>query len=218
MEPADPERRVPNPAVKEKQRELGQVTAQLAKAEQAYGQQAHNTAAQQRRTVRGVTITHAELGRTIKNLCSAREQLAAELMALPARVPVRETMHGEPIVRLERERKIITDTVKMVAYRAETQLANLVGPLLPSRHDEARKFMRQVFELPADLRPNYEQGELVVRLHSMTTPRDNRALAALCGVLNELDVYYPDTELRLVPGGHTSGIRVAIIIGVCPGL
>ena len=45
--------------------------------------------------------------------------------------------------------KIITDTVKMVAYRAETQLANLVGPLLPSRHDEARKFMRQVFELPA---------------------------------------------------------------------
>ena len=198
VEPADPERSVPNPAVKEKQRELGQVTAQLAKDEQAYGQQAHNTAAQQRRTVRGVTITHAELGRTIKNLCSAREQLDAELTALPARVPVRETMNGEPIVRLERERKIITDTVKMVAYRAETQLANLVGPLLPSRHDEARTFMRQVFELPADLRPNYEQGELVVRLHSMTTPRDNRALASLCGVLNELDVYYPDTELRLV--------------------
>ena len=135
-------------------------------------------------------------------------------------------MNGEPIVRLERERKIITDTVKMVAYRAETQLANLVGPLLPSRHDEARKFMRQVFELPADLLPNYERGELVVRLHSMTTPRDNapwppsaacsqldvsypdtelmttprdnRALASLCGVLNELDVSYPDTELRLV--------------------
>ena len=64
-------------------------------------------------------------------------------------------------------RKIITDTVKMVAYRAETQLANLVGPLLPSRHDEARKFMR----------PN---------------------LLPVCGVLNELDVSYPDTELRLV--------------------
>ncbi len=32
----------------------------------------------------------------------------------------------------------------------------------------------------------------------MTTPRDNRAPASLSGVLNELDVYYPDTELRLV--------------------
>ena len=41
-------------------------------------------------------------------------------------------------------------------------------------------------------------GALKVRLHSMTTPRDNRALASLCGVLNEVHVNYPDTELRLV--------------------
>ena len=93
-------------------------------------------------------------------------------------------MQGAAIVQLERERKIITDTFKMVAYRAETQLANLVGPLLPSRDDEARKFMRQVFELPADLLPDHEQGTLVVRMHSMTTPRDNHVLATLCGVLN----------------------------------
>ena len=198
VEPADPARSVPNPAVKEKQRERGQVTAQLTKAEQAYGQRAHDNPEQQRHTVRGVKISQAELGRTIKKLRSARAQLAAEITALPARVPVRETLNAEPTVRLERERKIITDTVKMVAYRAETQLANLVGPLLPSRHDEARKFMRQVFELPADLLPDYERGELKVRLHSMTTPRDNRALASLCGVLNELDVHYPDTELKLV--------------------
>ena len=198
VEPADPARSVPNPAVKEKQRERGQVTAQLTKAEQAYGQRAHDNPEQQRHTVRGVTISQAELGRTIKKLRSARAHLAAEITALPARVPVRETLNAEPTVRLERERKIITDTVKMVAYRAETQLANLVGPLLPSRHDEARTFMRQVFELPADLLPDYERGELKVRLHSMTTPRDNRALASLCGVLNELDVHYPDTELKLV--------------------
>ena len=129
---------------------------------------------------------------------AACEQLDAAITALPARVPVRDTMHGEPVIRLERERKIITDTVKMVAYRAETQLANLVGPLLSHRHAEARKFMRQVFALPADLLPDYERGELRVRLHSLTTPRDNRVLASLCAVLNELDVYYPDTELKLV--------------------
>jgi len=109
-----------------------------------------------------------------------------------------ETMDDAPIVQIERERKIITDTFKMVAYRAESQLANLVRPLLPYRDDEARKFMRQVFELPADLLPDYEQGTLVVRMHSMTTPRDNHVLATLCGVLNDLAVCYPGTELRLV--------------------
>ena len=79
-------------------------------------------------------------------------------------------MDGAPVVQLERERKIITDTFKMVAYRAETQLANLVGPLLPHRDDEARKFMRQVFELPADLLPDYARGTLTVRLHSSVRP------------------------------------------------
>ena len=125
-------------------------------------------------------------------------RLESAIKALTTRVPVHEVMDGEAVVRLERERKTITDALKMVAYRAETQLANLVGPLLPYRDDQARKFMCQVFNLSADLLPDYEQGTLVVRMHSMTTPRDNRALASLCAVLNDLDVYYPGTELRLV--------------------
>ena len=73
VEPADPARPVPNPAVKEKKRELGQVTAQLATAEQAYGQQAHDNSEQTRRTVRGFKIAQAELGRKIKKLRLANE-------------------------------------------------------------------------------------------------------------------------------------------------
>ena len=198
VEPADPERSVPNPAVKKKKRELTLAKARVNKAEQAYGQKAYENPEQKRRTVRGFKISHAELGQRIRLLRETCEQLDAELKALPARVPVREVMNGEPVVQLERERKIITDTLKMVAYRAETQLANLVGPLLPYKGDEARKFMRQVFELPADLLPDYEQNKLVVRLHSMANPRSNRALHALCNVLNDLKVHYPGTKLQLV--------------------
>ena len=127
-------------------------------------------------------------------------------------------MDGAPIVQLERERKIITDTFKMVAYRAETQLANLVGPLLPYRNDEARKFMRQVFKLPADLLPDYEHGTLVVRMHSMTTPRANRVLATLCGVLNDLAVCYPRYRAPADTGGYPAATRLAIIPDTCPGL
>ncbi len=198
VEPAAPQRSVPNPAVKENKRELGRVKTELTKAERAYGQKVHENPEQKVRTVRGFKISHTKLGGKIKQLRCEREQLEAALKALPKRVAVRETMDGAPIVQLERERKIITDTFKMVAYRAETQLANLVGPLLPHRNDEARKFMRQIFELPADLLPDYEQGTLVVRIHSMTTPRANHVLATLCGVLNDLAVCYPGTELRLV--------------------
>jgi len=198
VEPADPERSVPNPAVQEKRRELNRTKARLSQAEQAYGQKVHENAEQRCRTVRGFKISQSELGREITGLRLVCDRLEAELRALPARVPVKQILPGEKIVRLERERKIITDTIKMVSYRAETQLANLVGPLLPQRDDEARKFMRQVFDLSADLLPDYKEGKLVVRLHSMATPRYNRALGSLCAVLNDLDVYYPGTKLRLV--------------------
>jgi len=198
VEPADPARSVPNPAVKEKKRELTRARARLDKAEKTYGQKAHDNPEQKCRTVRGFKTSHAELGREIKELREVCAQLEAEIRGLPARVPVSEVMDGKPIVQLERERKIITDTLKMVAYRAETQLANLAGPLLPHREDEVRVFIRKVFNLPADILPDYEQKTLVVRLHGMATPRENRALASLCDVLNELEVCYPGTTLRMV--------------------
>ena len=197
-EPADPERTVPSPVVKQKKRELAAAKARLQAAEQAYGQKAYENPEQKRRTVRGFKITQSKLGRKIRDLRQTCERLKAEIKQLPARVPVREVLDGKPVVQLERERKTITDTLKMVAYRAETQLANLVGPLLPYRADEARKFMRQVFELSADILPDYDQDRLVVRLHSMANPRSNRALRSLCDALNDLDVRFPGTTLRLV--------------------
>ena len=198
VEPADPERSVPNPAVKEKKKQIAKLKAKLTKAEQAYGQKAHDNQESERRTVRGFKISHAKLGRQIKEQREKIERLDAERKALPARVPVREVMDGEPVVQLERERKIFTDTIKMVADRAETQLSNIVGPMLPYRDDEARKFMRQVFDLPADLIPDYERNELTVHLHSMANPRSNRALAGLCEVLNDTETRYPGTDLKLV--------------------
>ena len=77
VEPADPQRSVPNPVVKENKRELGRVKAELTKAEQAYGQKAHENPEHKVRTVRGFKISHAELGRKIKELGFEREQIEA---------------------------------------------------------------------------------------------------------------------------------------------
>jgi hypothetical protein len=198
VEPADPERSVPNPAIKEKRKQLEQLRAQLATAQRAYGEKALDNPERQRPTMRGFKIAHGRLAAEIRRLRARCAQLAAEIQALPKRVPTRQLLDGQDVVRLEQQRKVITDTVKMVAYRAETQLANLVGPLLPYRGDEARSFLKKVFQLPADLLPDPKGGRLVVRLYAMANPRSNRALAALCEVLNQLEVTYPGTALRLV--------------------
>jgi hypothetical protein len=62
VEPADPERSVPSPAVHEKKRELNRIKAELTKAEQAYGQKAHENSGPKVRTVRGFKISHADPG------------------------------------------------------------------------------------------------------------------------------------------------------------
>ena len=61
------------------------------------------------------------------------------------RVPVKET--EEKIVRLEPERKIFTDLVRMVAYRAESAMFALLDPALNRNEDEGRAFL-QTLPLP----------------------------------------------------------------------
>jgi len=198
VEPADPHRSVPNPAIKEKKKQLEQLRTQLTKAQRAYGEKALDNPERKRPTMRGFKIAHGQLAGEIRRLQSRCQQLEAEIRELPKRVAVGELLDEQDIVQLDPQRKVFTDAIRMIAYRAETQLANLVGPLLPYRGDEARSFLAKVFQLPADLLPNPQNGHLLVRLYSMANPRSNRALAGLCEALNQLEVSYPATSLRLV--------------------
>ena len=80
VEPADPLRSVPNPAVKEKRRELSRVKAELAQAEQAYGQHALKNPEHETRTLREFKIIHAELGCKIEALrCEQAQRFADKL-------------------------------------------------------------------------------------------------------------------------------------------
>ena len=110
--------------------------------------------------------------------------------------PVGETLDPDTVVRLEPERKIFTDLVRTLAYRAESALLGRVGPLLARDGEEGRAFLKALFATPADLVPN--DTELLVRFHSMAQPRFNRALRALCEAANDDRQLYPGTSLRMV--------------------
>jgi hypothetical protein len=98
--------------------------------------------------------------------------------------------------RLAPSRRRLTDTVKLVAYRAETALATIVREEL-SHVDEARALIRDLFRSDADLYPNEAAGVLEVRLHTLANPRSNRATQHLLEYLNDAEFTYPGTNLRL---------------------
>jgi hypothetical protein len=64
--------------------------------------------------------------------------------------------------------------------------------------DEGRSFLKRVFQQPADIIPNQDEDQLVVRFHTMSTQRENSALKKICDVVNEEKLNYPGTNLKLV--------------------
>jgi transposase len=98
--------------------------------------------------------------------------------------------------RLAPSCKRLTDTVKMVAYRAETAMATIVREEL-SHEDDARSLIRDLVGTDADVHPDEAAGVLQVRLHTLANPRSNRAIRHLLDYLNAAEFIYPGTNLRL---------------------
>ena len=131
------------------------------------------------------------------------EPLEQELNALKARskstpkhLAWEELPEEHKFERLAPSRKRLTDTVKLVAYRAETALATIVREKL-SHTDEPRSLVRDLFRSDADIYPDEAARRLTVRLHTLANPRSNRAIQHLLEQLNAAECTYPGTSLRL---------------------
>lgn len=198
VEPADVERTIPNPARKAVTQAITETRATLKDLEHQYGQQARSNTEARRPTMRGFKIAHADLNRQITRLETKIASLKAHLARLPQRVPVKAVLDDAEIVQLAPEAKHLTDTIKMVAYRAETALVRALAPGYARTEDEGRALIRELVLASADILPERDQRRLRVRLHSLANPRSNEALAKLCATLTALNVCYPGTDLTLV--------------------
>lgn len=155
----------------------------------------------------GRTLSEDQMDALILKKDHEIDRLKGRLSKLPKKVPLDEVLDPEEIVRLEPERKLITDAFKMIAYRAESSLARMIEPFFARHEDEARKFLQSVFQATADLIPDERRRTLTVRFHGLANPRSTRALRALCDVVGATDACYPGTALRLrfeAPECHTN--------------
>ena len=99
--------------------------------------------------------------------------------------------------RLAPSRKRLMDTVKLVSYRSETALVNIVREEL-AREDDARSLVRDLFRSEANLLVDHAANQLRVEVHSLSNARSNRAIAHLLRHLNAAEQSYPGTNLKLL--------------------
>ncbi|MFW0859538.1 MAG: putative transposase [Dehalococcoidia bacterium] len=139
-EAADSQRLVPNPQKRAAKAKVMTVQQRLQKVESEYAhEQLEASEATGKKRLR-CEVEAQQLAAENRSLCQQRDDLKKEAAALPSHVPVKEGMEIEKIVRLSPEAKHLTDTIKMVAYRAETALTRLLMPHYARNQEEGRAF------------------------------------------------------------------------------
>jgi len=139
----------------------------------------------------------AALQEEIETMQSALDTLKTQRKETPHHITIDELPEEARFLQLSTRSKQLIDTIKMIAYRAETAMANSLREHL-ARPDEARRLLTALYTTEADLLPDPQAGILTVRLHHSANAATDRAIEKLCEELNATDTVFPRTNLRLV--------------------
>lgn len=112
-------------------------------------------------------------------------------------IKIDDLKENEKFKQLASPGKHFIDTIKMIAYRAETAMAILIKEWLPDYATNARSILKIFYQADADIIPNKETSVLNIMIHTQTTPTLNKILKNLCEHLNQTNFIFPGTNLKM---------------------
>jgi len=139
----------------------------------------------------------AELQEQIEALTKKLDALKDQRKAVKHHITMAELPEEERFKQLSTQSKHLIDTIKMVAYRAETAMVQMAREEM-RREDDARSLLRALYRTEADLLPDENAGTLTVRVHHQANRCADEVIGHLCAELNQTETVFPGTHLRLV--------------------
>jgi Transposase protein len=139
----------------------------------------------------------SDLHEVIGQLQQEVDELKVQRRATKRHITYNELPQDARFDRLSTQSKHLIDTIKMIAYRAETAMVKIVREKM-TRHDDARSLMRAIYKTEVDLEPDLQAKTLTVRIHPLANPSSDEALRHLCNELNATETTFPATELRVI--------------------
>jgi len=184
----NPERRELEKTIKRVRLSLKQHQSRLATYTHSADQQAQTPLQVQKR---------AECVESIQAVQGEIEGLCAKRKTTEKKVRIDSLPKEKQPTQLLPLTKMFADTVKMIAYRAETAMVALLKRHL-NKEEEARALVRELFISSGDIEPNEVAKTLTVRIHRMVTPAHDKAIAALFEDLNNLGFCHPETGAKMI--------------------
>ncbi len=133
----------------------------------------------------------------IELLEAEEQEIIAQRKQQPYKISIGKMPEHVRYNKLKTESKHLQNIIKIICYRAETAIANLLAAHYRKSSNEIRALVKSIIFAKADLYPDYQTNTLTVRLNSLSTPRDNMAIREICQTLNDYEAVFPGTNLKL---------------------
>jgi len=139
----------------------------------------------------------AELRETIEQMQHEIEELKHQRKETDHHISIDELKEEDKFMKLSTQSKYLIDTIKMIAYRAETAMANCLRDYMPHQ-GEARKVLQALYQTEADIIPDYQKQTLTIQLHHMANEAMDKVINKMCDELNATATRFPRTNLQLI--------------------
>src|SRR5450759_1287541 len=179
----------PNPERKRVGKARQQARAEVLRLQAQLGAEVEANEEQQRPSMRGFKIAQASLRQQLEEAQLRERALAEQQRRLPRRVSAKGTK------TLKKEKKLIVDAIKIMAYQCETALLERLRPHYLRAGDEGRTLLHAAFQSSA--RMEVTETELRITLAAQSSAHRSEALAKLCRELDAEGVCYPGSGLRV---------------------
>lgn len=188
--------RVINPEYRRLDGKVRKAVAQLARQRAEFGKLALTEDIEPSK-VEKYERRKAELQEEVEKLDKDVAVLKIQRKAQPKHITFAELPEKERFFKMSSSSKHFVDTIKMIAYRAESGMAITLRETM-SREDDARSLLRAVYNSEADIIPDDETKTLTIQLHHLANWNSGAAVSHLCNELNETETVFPGTEYRMV--------------------
>lgn len=148
------------------------------------------------------------------------EELKGKLRITPRHIQWGQLPEEHKFGRLAPTRRRLLETVRMIAYRAETAMVPLLD--LPSAAaTNPRALLQALYQTAADIIPDTANRTIHVRIHRAATPAADKRIENLCQALNEAQIQFPATDMvlaySLLPLPETPGTPPHVSPELPPG-
>jgi hypothetical protein len=183
-----------NPEYKELDRQHKSINTRINNRKLKFAQISLQNKEMSKKEIERYTKKKSDIQLEIEDLENQRKELIDKKKIVKKKILFKDLDENQKFSTSINERKIFLDIIKIIAYRAETALCNIIKKRMSSP-EEARTLIRKLYAADADIEPDEANSSLIVKLHRTNHWADDDILEFLCNNLNETQTVFPETNL-----------------------